>query len=150
MRLLLLIPLVLMIISDYRFRNIRLWHLLFFCILQLSVCIYENGIRMTGQNILINTAILAIIGGAVMVYSRLRFRGRKEVIGWGDILFILCLVPAFSYRHFLGFMIISLSMILLLWLFLAFIKQRVEKIPLVTGLGLCYSVLLIHNTIAQW
>ena len=150
MKLLLLIPLIFMIISDYRFRNIRLWHLLVFGILQLSVCIYENGIRMTGQNILMNTAILVIIGGVVMIYSRLRFEGKKELIGWGDILFILCLVPAFSYRHFLGFMIISLSLILLVWLFRAFLKHRVEKIPLVSGLGVCYSVLLIHNIITQW
>ena len=147
---LLLIPLILMIISDYRFRNVRLWHLLLFGTMQLSICFYEKGFEITGQNILINILIFLIISGFIALYAWFRFRTKKELIGWGDILFILCLTPAFSYRQFLFFMIISLSVILAVWLLWLYFKQRVDKIPLVSGLGVCYSVLLIYNTITQW
>jgi len=147
MEILLLIPLFLMIISDYRFRNIRLWHLLVFGAMQLSVCLYEVGFRATGQNILANVLIFLIVSGFIALYARFRFRNRKELIGWGDIIFILCLTPAFSYRHFLGFMIISLSAILVVWLLWSYFRQRVDKIPLVSGLGTCYSLLLIYNAV---
>ena len=148
MEILLLIPLILMVISDYRFRNIRLWHLMIFGVMQLSVCLYEIGFKEVGQNILINVLIFLIISGFIALYAWFRFRNKKEVIGWGDIIFILCLTPAFSYSHFLGFMIISLSAILVVWFLWSYFRQRVDKIPLVSGLGVCYSILLIYNAVA--
>lgn len=146
MELLLLAPLLLMIYSDFRYRNILLWHILLFGVIQIAVCIYKYGIVFTGWNAAINTVILLIIGIVVGTYSAFRFKGKKKPIGMGDILFILFLTPFFDYHTFLYFLITSFIVTLVGWAIWHYLlKKTSEDIPLVSGVGICYTLLLIHQ-----
>lgn len=146
MELLLLPPLLFMIYWDFRHRNILLWHILLFGVLQIGVCIYKYGVVSTGWNAAINIAILVIIGIVVGVYSAFRFKGKKKPIGMGDILFILFLTPFFDHRTFLYFLIISFCLTLVGWgIWHYLLKKPSENIPLVSGVGICYASLLIYQ-----
>lgn len=150
MELLLLPSLIFMIYGDFRYRKILLWHVLLFGAIQIGVCIYKYGIVNTGWNTVINTAILLIIGLVVGIYSALRFKGKKRPIGMGDILFILFLTPYFEYRVFLNFLITSFSLTLIGWIIWRyFMKKPSENIPLVSGVGICYSLLIIYQSLVS-
>ena len=148
MELLLIFPLLLMIVQDFRCRNVFLWQLLLFGVMQGGGSIYKYGLTLTTWNVLINVAILAIISLTVAVYAFLRFRGKQKIIGLGDVFFILFLTPSFYYLHFLYFLIVSFSLTLIGWLiYIALVRDKTDKIPLISGVGICYSALLVYNVI---
>nr|WP_320059417.1 hypothetical protein [uncultured Bacteroides sp.] len=149
MELFILLPLLVLIIWDFRHRYVLLWHLLFFGGIQIGLSIYKFGLSFTGWNMLINTAILLLIGGVLKVYMHFRFK-KKEAIGWGDVIFIFLLSPYFTYRAFLYFLIISFSLTLITWFIYTYNRSKDvgnDKIPLISGVGLCYFVLLIYQKI---
>lgn len=146
MELLLLAPLLFMIYWDFRHRNILLWHILLFGMIQIAVCIYKYGIVTTEWNVVINISILLIIGIVVGIYSAFRFKEKNRPIGMGDILFLFFLTPFFDYRTFLYFLIISFSLTLVGWAIWHYLfKKTSDNIPLVSGVGICYAVLLIYQ-----
>ncbi|MGV8094893.1 MAG: hypothetical protein AB2L24_23825 [Mangrovibacterium sp.] len=145
MELLLLIPLIPLIVSDWKNRHVLIWNILLFAVMQIIICLNNNGFARTSYNMLLNTLTGIIIALMTGVYFKLRGKLQKELIGWGDILFILCLTPAFSVRSFLIFMILSFVSTLIIWLMLKLWRKISGSIPLVSGMGLCYAVwLCIH------
>ncbi len=148
MELFLLFPLGLLVYWDFRARSVLLWHLLLFGLIQIGICIYKYGATLAGWNALINVCILLFMGVTVAVYFFLRYRKKQSPIGMGDVIFILLLTPYFTYRPFLYFLIISFTFTLISWVI--WNHSRVEKsrnIPLISGVGICYALLLIYNVI---
>jgi len=145
MELLILLPLGLMIISDFRCRRVLLWHLLLFGALQIMLSLYRLGVVVACQYILTNILVLFVIGCVLGLYVRFRF-GKKKVMGPGDVLFIFLLSPHFGYRHFLYFLIISSGLTLITWLIYRYASCRESnEIPLISGLGICYFIVLIYQ-----
>ncbi len=148
MELLLLLPLGLLIYWDFRVRSVLLWHLLLFGLIQTGVCIYKYGVTLAGWNALINAAILLFMGVAVAVYFFFRYRKKQNPIGMGDVIFILLLTPYFNHRPFLYFLILSFTLTLIGWVAWNFNrKEKPKNIPLISGVGICYALLLIYNSI---
>ncbi len=145
MKLIILIPLLLMIVSDYKFRTIVLWQLIFFGIIMLGISLIENGLMTTLLNISLNILISFIVGLCVYFYFLIKYRSVYSIIGKGDILFILFLTPFFPPRMFLIFMFTSFIATLFMWIVISLIKKSGDKIPLVSGIGVCLSVLLVYN-----
>lgn len=134
-----------MIISDFKKRYVYIWQLLLFGAVQLIYCFLTFGKEIMTQNALINSIFLLFLSLCVGIYIIFRFRKKNELIGWGDILFVLCLTPYFDLYRFLLFMIISMVMSLGGWTILYLRGQRSKEIPLVSTLGICYSILLIYD-----
>lgn len=145
MQLVILIPLVPMILSDYKSRTVVLWQLMLFGITVLTTSLVENGIEPTGMNIIINIFLSLLIGLSVYLYFLLKYQSAQSIIGKGDILFILFLTPFFSPRLFLVFMLISFVATLLMWLIANSIRKGNTNIPLVSGVGICLCVLIIYK-----
>ena len=109
---------------------LRLWH----------IAGLEQGI----QYIIIN--LLFVVSQFSIVYFYFVLKNRKLIpeidkyIGWGDILFFVCLSFAFSPLNFIFFYIISLIITLIIYGFLYLFSGVVRKIPLA---GLQALLLLI-------
>lgn len=144
----LVFPLMPMIYQDFKSRNVALWQLTLFGIMQIIVCFFKYGAVQTGYIALINLIILASISIAVLVYAYFRFKLKQQLIGSGDIIFILLLSPYFLFPSFLYFLIVSFLVSLLSWWFEGYLrKMRVQNIPLVSYLGICYTIVLIYNSL---
>ncbi|MDR0894162.1 MAG: hypothetical protein LBN06_02495 [Prevotellaceae bacterium] len=142
----LLFPLAGMVYEDFKRRSIPVWLLLLFGALQVGVSVWREGIRMVGVHLLSNLLMMCIIGTTVALYCYLRFRGKRRVIGWGDILFIAFLTPCLELRTFLLFLIVSLTFTLVGWmLFLLTDKREQREIPLVSGIGICYGAFILYE-----
>lgn len=145
----LIISLILLIVSDFRGRQVYVWQLILFAVTQAVFCWWTLGKYAVLQNLLINGVTLGVMALCVGLYLFFRFKTKKrEAIGWGDIWFIILLTPYFQASVFLPFMISALSLTLLGWGIFYLVGHRVNNVPLVSGLGICYTLLLIYNSMA--
>ena len=85
--------------------------------------------------VLINLVFLAIQLGIVTLYFSFKKRHwvniTSQMIGWGDILFLLCISFYFSNLNFLLFYLTSLILSLFFWLiWQSFLKTKNKQIPL--------------------
>ncbi|RNC63882.1 hypothetical protein [Proteiniphilum sp. X52] len=149
MQVVILIPLVLMILSDYKSRTVVLWQLLLFGATMLIISLTENGLRPTCVNLAINIFLSLWIGLGVYSYFLLKYKSVQSVMGKGDILFVLFLTPFFTPRSFLIFMLVSCLATLLMWGIYIFLRKGNSNVPLISGIGVCLCVLFIYQQLIR-
>ncbi len=155
MEYLVLLPLIVMIVWDIKFRYVLLWHVLAFGTIQLVLCWQRYGWQLAGINALMNLISVLLITIFIHIYVYIRFQDfRTKVMGGGDVVFIILLTPYFSYRDFLLFLVSSFTITLIIWGVYSLKKKEAiatADVPLVSGMGICYSLLLIyHITCSSW
>lgn len=144
----LLFPLIPMIFQDFRCRRVSLVPILLFGVLQICVCIWKYGAVQAGYNILANLIALIIISGFVTIYAYFRFKLKKQIIGGGDIIFLLLLTPYFTFPYLLHFLIVSFLLALFGWgIRIYHTKEKVFTIPLISYLGICYAIIIMYNSL---
>lgn len=147
MEILLLWPLLILIRSDFRERQVRLFVLLLFGVIQWGICAWQTGIMILLLRIGENLLLLVVWGLCTAVYFWLRncfsMRKNRGYVGKGDIVFILCLLPVFPLCHFLLFIMLALFFALLYWILRGMSLH--DTIPFVSMLGICYlPILILH------
>lgn len=153
---LLLPPLVLMIISDFRCRKINIYWLIVLFAVVATVAVIVLGGRASGMNILFNTGLLVYWAVAWMVYRWIRYRDwanpLNKHIGVGDVLFFLTLTPMFEFKDYLIFLITALAFSLAWWIIMVALRRKAQTIPLVATSGLVlsgYIILKIWQELTQ-
>ncbi|MBB3971034.1 hypothetical protein [Mucilaginibacter phyllosphaerae] len=136
--------------QDIRFRAVS-W--LFFPVLALLYIAHGivSGIYL--KEVLFNTALniafLLVVFTVVWLYISLRQRRLiylpDKLIGWGDILFLLCICFFFTLLNFILFYITSLFIIIVLWLIWVSLRPGTayRHVPLAGLQALILSVFLI-------
>jgi len=151
-RVLIIAVLSIIFVQDLLSRSVQwiLFLCLFSCLLILRVMEHAT-IKEISASLGINFAFLAMQLLAVTIYFSIKNKGwiniTKALLGWGDILFLLCLTVCFSILNYLFFYILSLLASLIIWIILRslnLIKDR--HIPL-AGFQ---AMLLILLFIAVW
>ncbi|MDR0939415.1 MAG: hypothetical protein LBN29_08705 [Mediterranea sp.] len=143
-----LVTLAPLVVDDWRHRRVYLWQLGLFAVAQVVFCLLTLGGAETLGNAAGSLAVLAVLALCVGLYVRFRFKGKRQAIGWGDLLFVVALTPYFEARVFVGFLVVSLSLTLAGWAFLRWRRKAAGDIPLVSAVGLCYIALLCYHLIA--
>ena len=87
--LLLLIPLVILTISDIRSRTVSSWWLLIFGILNLLILGNLDDWESVLSRIVGNLLLLLIIGLTLWAYAKVRHKRLPEMLGLGDVLFLV-------------------------------------------------------------
>lgn len=141
-----------MIVSDFRYRYISLHWLIAFTLtalyLRCCACELYPALLNIGVNVLITLFMLLGTG----LYFRIRYGGWgirfRDCIGTGDLLFLFSITLLFEPETFLSFLVISL-LFSLAWHYISVrISGRDKTIPLVATIGVCYLVYsLIENTL---
>lgn len=147
MIILLIVTLIFLIVSDFRSRSVYIWQIILFFVAQLLYCFLSVDRLTIIHNVVTNTVFLVFLSLCIGIYVFIRFRDKKRMIGWGDILFVFALTPYFTLHKFLIFMIISLVLSLTGWGVCYLMGRRSKEIPLVSTVGICYCFLLIYDNI---
>lgn len=140
-------PLVAMAVSDLRIRRIRMMHLIIFAITLLAASLIDLGWRQVTINIGFNLLTVCFLW--LMLYGWSRLRGMKlpEMIGGGDLAFVLAVMPYFELRAYVLFLLVSSLLTLAVWWVVSGTgRERCRDIPLVTGMGACLGVMIIYKT----
>ncbi len=147
MEMFLLWPLLVLIRSDFRERQVEVATLLVFGGIQWGICLVESGITVFTERVLENLLLLALWGMGTGIWFRWLRSGRKSVctgwIGKGDVAFLVCFLPVFSLRAFLVFLLVSFGISLIYWLISR--KGSSFTIPLVSMMGICYLPVLFFR-----
>lgn len=133
-----------MIISDFRHRYISLYWLIAFALTALYLRCHACELYSAFLNIGINMFITLFMLLGTLLYFRIRYRRRRirfgDCIGTGDILFLFSITLLFEPETFLLFLVFSL-LFSLVWYYISVrISGRDKTIPLVATIGVCYLV----------
>lgn len=143
MKILMFAALIFLIIEDLRERAVSVWLLVVFLSIHFFLTIKEE--YYSFSHAFENLIILLITGASLYMYTIFRRSNFSEMLGSGDIVFFICITPAFSSpQKFLLFLIIS-ALITLLLEFL-FFQQKRKEIPLISYFGVFYIIF----TIIKW
>ena len=132
--LLILLPLLPMMLSDWKSRTVSTGWLVLLFVLAGGCSVYANGLPRALTNTGLNLSILLTLGLALWAYAKLRGKRLAEMGGLGDLLFFAAITPLLSPEDYIRLMIAMLVTSLILWVLLKK-KYQLETIPLVTFCG---------------
>lgn len=143
-----LIPLIMMIRSDFRQREVNMYCLVCFGLLQFFYVYWLFGVYEVLKRGIINLGILLFLGLGIVLYLKVRrvrwVRVVHDYIGLGDILFFIFLIPVFKELEFIRFLLVSFIFSLIWWGVYS-LRTEVLTIPLVSTVGICYVVLVVFR-----
>ena len=148
MGLVVLIPLIMMIRSDFRQREVNMYCLVCFGLWQFCYAYWLFGIHEILKRGIINLGILLFLGLGIVLYLKARRVRWAQVlhnyIGLGDILFFIFLIPVFKELEFPRFLMVSFIFSLIWWGVYSW-RTKVLTIPLVSTVCICYVVLVVFR-----
>lgn len=104
--------------EDIRYRAVSIWTFPVLFAALLASRAYATSWSVTLTSALVNLIIISVQLAGIWLYLMVKHRTlvnpMQGFIGWGDVLFWLAVLPAFSPINFLLFYIISLSVALLI------------------------------------
>lgn len=138
-------PLAALAFSDLRCRRIGIFNLAVFAAAVVFMSVMESGgLRLPLSNLVHNLLTCVLLWTALSLWARLRKRGLSDMLGTGDLLFVLCMTPYFPPRHFLLFLIISSLATILFWLLYTRLSRTTARdIPLVTAFAICLTLQIV-------
>lgn len=139
--LVLLLPLVVLIISDLKHREINLLWLAVFAAGSIVLSLKSFSLDGMLRNVAFNTILLLYLNLCMVIYLRLRYKRwlnpYEEYIGWGDVGFFVSISPLFGLREYIILLIISCSSGFIVGLFLKYKHhKKAVTIPMVSVMGL--------------
>lgn len=141
--LLMLVPLVAMMVSDWKSRSVGIVWLALLFLLAGAGSVLVNGTEAALGHIGINLAVLFIVGSVLYVYSLVRRKPLGEMGGMGDFLFFVALTPLAGPIDYVRGAVVMLVFSLLLW---ALLRKRcnLDTIPLVTFCGVPLLLFILY------
>lgn len=136
------IPLLIIVVSDFRKYTISSVWLGIFAVSNIAVSFIESGVKSAGTNLLINTILLlllyVLLWGYVKFFRASRYKSLRDTIGLGDFLFLPAITPLFGPVDFTLFLTVSFILSLVWWSILRIAVNKDKAIPLVGTVGCCY------------
>ena len=136
-----------MIISDLRSRRIGIVHLIIFGITLLVTSLWEFGWRQVLVNLSFNLLTALFLWLFLYGYSRLRKMKLSDMIGEGDLWFVMAVTPYLELREYVVYLIISCTITLAVWWLSGLWGRKERDIPLVAGMGTCLGAVILYRTL---
>ena len=148
MELLSLLPLSLLVYSDARHRQVNVYVLAIFALLQGTTSLIEHDYSLILTRVLVNMGILLWLALGVLFYflilQRKRFRELQYQVGAGDIFFLVALIPSFNGLMFARFLSLAFIVSLGAW-YIYYRKGKHSTIPLVSTVGTVHGLFVISR-----
>lgn len=138
-------PVVVMAVSDLRSRRVAVVQLLLFGVAVLAASLLESGWRAVAINTAFNLLTALLLCAALYGWSRLRGMKLPQMVGGGDLGFVLAVTPYFEPRGFVLYLVASCLLTLVVWWLCGIRSERPRDIPLVTGLGVCLAGMIFYR-----
>jgi len=146
----LLIALSALALEDFKHRTVRVFW--FPIVLMLAICyaVYEIGFNALYMNTGVILLFLGVQTFFLLAYFIIKHRKWVDLtdqhIGWGDVLFLLVVVPLFSPFVYILFYVFSLLCTILFVLGYQLLRNRMTFIPLAGIQAVCLICLLcVHQ-----
>jgi hypothetical protein len=114
----------------------------------LYACLFI-GLDQLIKNTLYNLSFLFLQGVLLVSYFVVKHRGwvniTDQYLGWGDVLFLLAMLPIFSLPVFILFYLSSLIITVLFVVMLQLVYKRILFIPLAGIQSLCLVAALFYH-----
>lgn len=148
--LILLIPLVVLTISDIRHREVSVLWLAVFMAATVTVSLYVNGLGQSLQNTVFNLLILLYMTLGIAIYLRVRYKKWispfNEHIGWGDIVFFGAVSPLFDTQGYIILLVVSSMAGFLAGVIIKhMMSDKAVTIPMISVVGIVLSTYLIYK-----
>jgi hypothetical protein len=150
-KLLILLTLVLIFVQDIKSRSVYWFLFPVLIILFILLNVQQHHLfTESWQPVLINMSFLLLQFLLVSLYFSIKNRRwvmiTANLLGWGDILFLLSITFYLSVVNFLFFYVISLSFVLMIWLLWQLVsKEKNKQIPLAGLQALFFTVFLASD-----
>lgn len=145
------VPLLFLIVSDYRERRVGVGWLLVFVGMQWGCAFWQAGVEVVMFRGCVNGGLLMGMGMCVAGYLSCRQRRwvnpLRGYVGAGDVLFLGGFVPVFSPREFVCFLTVSFAVSLGYWGVRQLRRGEKETVPLVSTVGGCYLLCLFYQVL---
>jgi len=143
----LILFLFIIVYQDFRYQAVS-W--IFFpagFVLTFLISVKIAGYADILSNLLMNNLFIFFQLGVIFLYFRIRFKNTlnifKNVIGIGDILFLIMISPLFSIINFIFFFIVSLLFTLIVFIVLKALKiYKNSRVPL-AGLQSLFLIIVL-------
>ncbi|MCD7970259.1 MAG: hypothetical protein LUF87_07895 [Alistipes sp.] len=139
-----LVPLGFMVVSDLRSRTVNILWLGLFGVLILTAIWLQSGYLAGFINMAVNIAAGSMLLGCGIIYWRIRhgkwMRPVDNLIGMGDIIFIILVSGLFAPVRFLYFLLSAMVFSLAIWLLMKLTGDKDNTVPLVAGMGIMAAV----------
>lgn len=147
--LLLLIPAVPLVYTDFRMRCVSVWSLVALCSAAVAIGWTSFGFRTMLLHAGINAGILVIFSGAMLGYQWLRHRPVRtffeQSFGLGDVVMMIAVVPLFVPCSYVRFLLVSCLAALAWWT-----VKRSETIPFAGIMAVVLGVYALCKTLGLW
>ena len=135
-----IIPLLVMIISDWYTRRISVVILITFGLLWFLYTIGNYNMYLVLYRSLCNITLLFALYIGIYVWFLIKGEKKRisQTFGSGDIVFLVLLTPVFQLYEYLLFILYSCVVSLLWWFIIYWIKGSNRTIPFISTSGICY------------
>lgn len=136
----LLIPLSILTISDIRSRTVSSWWLMIFGILNLLFLGILDDWKRVLSRLVWNLLLLLVMGAALWIYAKTRHKQLPELLGLGDVIFLVELSPAFELAEYMKLIVASSFIGILVWPLIRIIQPNKSGIPMVSVMAIVYTI----------
>lgn len=148
--LILFVPVIVMIISDLRRREVNFLWLAVFAAGVLTISLSRNGLEQTLQNVTFNSLLLLYMTLSIVIYLRIKHKRWlnpfREHLGWGDMVFFVSLTPFLGLREYLALLIISCVAGFLFGILLKYRSpEKPVTVPMVSVVGVILCVYILYK-----
>lgn len=138
--LIMLIPLAKLIADDFRHREVGVAWLAALAVCAFGTAVMADGWREMAVRSGLNALIIIYMAAGVWLWSRIRKISIANMIGLGDGLFFLAIIPVFPLRAFAWIIVGCLVFSLAWW-------KSARHVPLVATSGIVVGVAIIIKTL---
>lgn len=139
---LLLFPLVILMISDIRSRTVSSWWLLAFGIPNIIFLWLLYGWKCVTGRVIGDLLLLLVIGTALLVYAKAKHMQLAELLGAGDVIFLMAISPAFGLADYIKYIVGSSLIGILIWPLIRKSQPHKTGVPMISVMALVYSVVM--------
>lgn len=147
--LVILIPLIRLIVADFRRREVSIVWLAVLAVGTVCVPVLQHGWQETFTRIWQNMLLLSYLGTGIVIWSLIKARRFvnpvNTYIGMGDLVFFAALIPLFPVRTFTWLMVASMLFSLVWWQAARLRGKQPVNVPLVSTSGIVMGCAVIFN-----
>ena len=149
-KILLLVILLFIIYQDFRFQAVSWIFFLIGFVFTITLSVKVNSLSDLFFNLSINALFVLFQISIIYLFSWIKYKERrnifKSVFGFGDLLFLIMIIPLFSPLNFIVFFIASIIFSLLVYSIINRLRiYKKQRVPLAGLQSLFLSIVIISQ-----
>lgn len=148
LKMIILVLLAIILVQDWRDREVSLWVLISTLVLSIGVSTYEN-VHLLTKNLWVNGLLITI--QVLLLYLFLAVKNKTlkfslfKYLGGADVIMFVILIPLIPFYQFLRFYVTCLVFSLVTFLLFKSFKNKHNTVPLAGLMSVCLIAFLSNH-----